>query len=428
MVKKDERLMKALGKGCFRKAMLSDSTTQCDKDGDHFTNFRESHLPRMNGHKIKISFKKIDTDGDTLTDWDELMIYGTFPDKSDSDSDGISDGLEVNETGTDPLNKDSDGDGISDGQELLNSGGCSGPLFDANGDTKKFGIPSSLTGNTGRGQTIYSVSCVTCHRTVEKGTDFTFSQLSSALKGQTGTPMRFNFSEQTVADLVAWLNRAKTDSSCPSGPSPLPTPTNGLPTPSPTATATPCPGGSSVNFDSQGNTTAFSIPAPLVGNVSAGQSQYSATCITCHIPSGGDKGTNRTFTELGVAFTTNVFMNGTLGGPVTLNDQQVANLAAYLNRNNFGGCTSTTPTPTATPSPASRGAAIFAAACVSCHTISATGRPREMDRHPSLSKIHEALRQGPDEMPQFHELTLGQSAPPYSQSEQDLWAYLQSLP
>lgn len=47
------------------------------------------------------ALKTKDTDGDGLSDWDELNIYKTSPYLDDSDSDGIKDGEEVNK-GTDP--------------------------------------------------------------------------------------------------------------------------------------------------------------------------------------------------------------------------------------------------------------------------------------------------------------------------------------
>jgi len=45
--------------------------------------------------------KNQDTDGDSLSDWDELNIYHTSPYLADSDSDGIADGTEI-KNGTDP--------------------------------------------------------------------------------------------------------------------------------------------------------------------------------------------------------------------------------------------------------------------------------------------------------------------------------------
>ena len=58
-----------------------------------------------------------DTDGDGLDD-DEEDALGTDPNNPDTDGDGLSDGDEVNEYGTDPLLADTDGGGVDDGDEL----------------------------------------------------------------------------------------------------------------------------------------------------------------------------------------------------------------------------------------------------------------------------------------------------------------------
>lgn len=58
-----------------------------------------------------------DRDYDGIPD-DEEAQYGTDPNRSDTDGDGLSDGEEVFTTNTDPLNPDSDGDGIPDAQDL----------------------------------------------------------------------------------------------------------------------------------------------------------------------------------------------------------------------------------------------------------------------------------------------------------------------
>lgn len=60
----------------------------------------------------------VDTDGDGLTDEEELRI-GTDPNNPDTDGDGLSDGDEVKRYGTDPRNRDTDGDGLTDGEEVL---------------------------------------------------------------------------------------------------------------------------------------------------------------------------------------------------------------------------------------------------------------------------------------------------------------------
>ena len=62
---------------------------------------------------------KKDTDGDGLTDYEEVMISHTDPLNPDTDGDGLSDGDEVNKYHTDPLKKDTDGDGLTDGEEVL---------------------------------------------------------------------------------------------------------------------------------------------------------------------------------------------------------------------------------------------------------------------------------------------------------------------
>ncbi|MCO5069369.1 MAG: hypothetical protein M9910_11925 [Kiritimatiellae bacterium] len=61
-----------------------------------------------------------DPDNDGLTN-DQEASLGTDPQKSDSDGDGISDGDEVNTYHSNPLNPDSDNDGMRDGAEV-NSG------------------------------------------------------------------------------------------------------------------------------------------------------------------------------------------------------------------------------------------------------------------------------------------------------------------
>ncbi|SED02676.1 hypothetical protein SAMN04489844_3506 [Nocardioides exalbidus] len=58
-----------------------------------------------------------DLDGDGLPN-DEETDRGTDPNNPDTDGDGLTDGEEVNRYGTDPLKKDTDKDGLTDGQEV----------------------------------------------------------------------------------------------------------------------------------------------------------------------------------------------------------------------------------------------------------------------------------------------------------------------
>jgi hypothetical protein len=70
-----------------------------------------------NSEKDKNPVLWLDTDGDGLTDEQELAL-GTNPNKADTDDDGLSDGAEVNTYGTDPLNQDTDGDKLNDREEV----------------------------------------------------------------------------------------------------------------------------------------------------------------------------------------------------------------------------------------------------------------------------------------------------------------------
>lgn len=62
---------------------------------------------------------KVDTDGDGISDGDEVFKYHTDPTKFDTDGDGLSDGDEILKYHTDPLKMDTDGDGLTDGEEVL---------------------------------------------------------------------------------------------------------------------------------------------------------------------------------------------------------------------------------------------------------------------------------------------------------------------
>ena len=57
-----------------------------------------------------------DTDGDGLSDGDEVALHRTDPLKADSDGDGLADMHELG-LGTDPMSPDTDGDGLLDGWE-----------------------------------------------------------------------------------------------------------------------------------------------------------------------------------------------------------------------------------------------------------------------------------------------------------------------
>jgi hypothetical protein len=64
--------------------------------------------------------KNPDTDGDGLSDGDEMSVYHTNPMEKDTDGDGLSDYEEVMVYHTHPQKPDTDGDGILDGKEIKN--------------------------------------------------------------------------------------------------------------------------------------------------------------------------------------------------------------------------------------------------------------------------------------------------------------------
>ena len=64
---------------------------------------------------------RLDSDGDALSDCDELFEHGTDPNSKDTDGDGLEDAEELNpQIGTDPLDPDTDDGGVNDGVEVGN--------------------------------------------------------------------------------------------------------------------------------------------------------------------------------------------------------------------------------------------------------------------------------------------------------------------
>ncbi|MHA1221070.1 MAG: hypothetical protein ACTSQB_04985, partial [Candidatus Heimdallarchaeota archaeon] len=80
---------------------------------------------------------KHDSDGDGLTNYEEIEIYHSNPDVVDSDGDGLDDYVEVYDIGTDPTNNDTDSDMIDDFEETVvgSDGFITDPLdADTDGD------------------------------------------------------------------------------------------------------------------------------------------------------------------------------------------------------------------------------------------------------------------------------------------------------
>jgi TolB protein len=81
-----------------------------DSDGDGLPNDREVAL----GTDPLIP----DTDGDQLSDREEVDVHQTNPLDNDTDDDGLQDGAEIQTHQTDPRNPDMDGDTVLDGAEI----------------------------------------------------------------------------------------------------------------------------------------------------------------------------------------------------------------------------------------------------------------------------------------------------------------------
>jgi outer membrane protein OmpA-like peptidoglycan-associated protein len=91
--------------------VLSTNPLNPDTDGDGLNDGAE-----VNTHKTDPN--NADTDGDGLKDGEEVNSYKTNPLSADTDGDGLNDGAEVNTYNTDPTKADSDGDGLNDGAEV----------------------------------------------------------------------------------------------------------------------------------------------------------------------------------------------------------------------------------------------------------------------------------------------------------------------
>jgi len=89
---------------------LGTNPKNADTDGDGLTDFEEVKQYRTNP-------KDIDTDKDGLTDSEEIRKYKTNPLKKDTDSDNLNDGEEIARR-TNPLLSDTDDDGLLDGDEI----------------------------------------------------------------------------------------------------------------------------------------------------------------------------------------------------------------------------------------------------------------------------------------------------------------------
>ena len=93
-----------------------------DTDGDGLTDYEEIYITGTNPLKYDTDENGLndaddDTDGDGLSNKEEIA-FGTSAISNDTDKDGLSDYDEIYKYNTDPLKYDTDDDGISDGDEV----------------------------------------------------------------------------------------------------------------------------------------------------------------------------------------------------------------------------------------------------------------------------------------------------------------------
>ena len=97
----------------------TDEVDTTDSDADGLTDMEES--------EYNTNALLADTDGDTLSDREEVKTYKTDPLVMDTDIDGLNDGEEINVWSTNPLLADTDNDGYPDGTEVKNGYSPIGP-------------------------------------------------------------------------------------------------------------------------------------------------------------------------------------------------------------------------------------------------------------------------------------------------------------
>jgi hypothetical protein len=91
------------------------ASTTDSLDGD---NLGENNVVATGTEETIDPLKKMDSDYDLVSDFDELYVYGSDPYNPDTDNDGLSDFDEVFIFGTNPLKNDSDGDTYLDAAEI----------------------------------------------------------------------------------------------------------------------------------------------------------------------------------------------------------------------------------------------------------------------------------------------------------------------
>lgn len=117
----NENLNKDISLDLGENVKLNNTSTEEEIIATTSTSTEEDILGENNGSSTEETIdplKKMDSDYDLVTDFDELYVYSSDPYNPDSDGDTISDFDEVFIFGTNPNKNDSDADTYLDGKEI----------------------------------------------------------------------------------------------------------------------------------------------------------------------------------------------------------------------------------------------------------------------------------------------------------------------
>jgi hypothetical protein len=150
-----------------------------DYDNDGLTNLQE--------YEYGTDPFNSDTDGDGLTDYEEIYVCGTNPCEYDTDGDGLGDELEVS-VGLNPLLQDSLGDGTPDGERIITQKVKMPSVDKINIDTSLVKPSVEITGAGDFGRKL-------------RVEDISFERVISDLPFVVGTP--YDFSHEEDIDFVS---------------------------------------------------------------------------------------------------------------------------------------------------------------------------------------------------------------------------------
>jgi hypothetical protein len=149
----------------------------------------DGHLDLSDELMVDIGWTLIDSDGDGLTDADELYEFGTDPNLVDTDSDGLTDGESVVPVASYPAGVDSDDDGFVDGEMMF---GTDPGNADTDGDGILDGAEASAGTDPGDASPVVSITAPSSGSIFANGESITFT--GSAIDEEDGD----------ISSTIAW--------------------------------------------------------------------------------------------------------------------------------------------------------------------------------------------------------------------------------